>query len=161
MKNKYKALLLLIVSTVIISSCGSMRTASGPASPSRSSFVGTWTLNNVSYTNLVEGAVQTVFDQAPPKDFIGSTWELTNSGNGSYTLANGAKQDIFWSVNAGDALGPIFQFKKLNQGQAAKNVTTGYQMVISNNTGTSMTLKTLIFMGGKNGYVVYTFSKIK
>jgi len=34
-------------------------------------------------------------------------------------------------------------------------------MVITNNTGTSMTLKTLIFLGSKNGYVVYTFNKVK
>ena len=161
MKIKFKALLSLVIIALVVSSCGSMRPAAGPAGPDRSSFVGTWTLNNVSYVNLVEGAVQTVFDQAPPKDFIGSTWELTNSGNGSYALTNGTTQNIFWSVNGGDALGPIFQFKKVNQGQAARNVTAGYQMVITSNTGTSMTLKTLIFMGNKNGYVVYTFNKVK
>ena len=158
MKKIFQILFVSLISTFIFS-CAGMKGAVTPSGPSRSAFVGTWTLTNVSYSGLVEGSVQTVFDQAPPQDFVNSTWELTNSGNGSYTLTNGTAQNIYWSVNSGDALGAIFQFKKINQGESPKNVTKGYQLVISNNDATSMTLKSLVYLGNKNGYVVYTFVK--
>jgi len=160
MKSLVKVFLSAIVITFIFSSCATQHVAM-PKGPDRGLFVGTWTVTSVTYTNLIEGAVTSAFDAAPPKDFIGSKWELTNSGNGSYTLANGAKQDIYWSVNSGDALGAIFQFKKINAGQSAKDVTTGYQLVVSNNLGTTMILKTLVYLGNKNGYVVYSFTKDK
>ncbi|HEY0245004.1 MAG TPA: hypothetical protein VGC01_05535 [Mucilaginibacter sp.] len=158
MKKVFQILFVALISTFIFS-CAGMKGAVAPAGPPRSAFTGTWTLTNVSYSGLVEGSVQTVFDQAPPQDFVNSTWELTNSGNGTYTLANGTAQNIYWSVNSGDALGAIFQFKKINQGESPKNVTKGYQLVISNNDATSMTLKSLVYFGNQNGYVVYTFTK--
>ena len=161
MKRVIPVLFAVIVIVVAFSGCAGMRGAVAPAGPPRNLFVGKWTISDISYVNLVEGAVQTVFDQAPPKDFLGSTWDLTNSGNGSYTLANGTSQNIYWSVNSGDALGAIFQFKKINQGQSPADVKIGYQLVISKNMGTDMILKTLVFSGSKNGYVVYTFNKVK
>jgi hypothetical protein len=153
----FPALLLLF----IFSGCDVMNPASGPSGPARSLFEGTWTLNTVTYTGLADDAVQTAFDQAPPKDFTGSTWQLGKDGNGSYTLANGTVQNISWSVNGGDALGALFHFKKVNPGEKPENVSTVYQMTISNNTATSMTLKSLVYLGNKNGYVVYSFTKVK
>jgi hypothetical protein len=131
MKRLFQILFPVLSLILIFSSCGP--TMRFPAGPSRELFTGTWTLTDVTYSGLVEGAVQTAFDQAPPKDFIGSTWQLTNSGNGSYSLANGTTQNIYWSVNSGDALGAIFQFKKINAVESAATITTGYQLVISNN----------------------------
>lgn len=161
MKRVFQILFTGLVLSFIFSACSTTRPAAGPAAPDRAAFVGTWTLSNIDYSGITEGAVQTVFDQAPPHDFVGSTWDLTNSGNGSYTLANGTAQNIYWSVNGGDALGPIFQFKKINKGESASKVPTGYQLIISNNSGTSMTLKSLVYIGSKNGFVIYTFNKVK
>ncbi|MBW4891179.1 hypothetical protein KXQ82_15745 [Mucilaginibacter sp. HMF5004] len=128
----------------------------------RSRFVGTWTVNNVGYENLIGNAVTKVFDQAPPKDFVGSTWVLTNSGNGQYTLVNGTSQSIFWSYNnPGGGVTPAFQFKKIYQGDKAKNVDTGYSLIIGSNDGTTMVLKTPVSIGSSTGYVVYNFTKTK
>jgi hypothetical protein len=141
MKKVFQILFVALISAFIFSSCATMKGPMAPAGPAKAAFVGTWTLSNVTYSNLAEADVATVFDQAPPKDFINSTWDLAEKGNGSYTLASGTVQNIFWSVNSGDALGAIFQFKKVN------------------NDATSMTLKSLVYLGNKNGYVVYTFTK--
>src|SRR5215469_4171277 len=87
-------ILLLAVSTLF--SCSSVKKLPATvAGASRARFVGVWTLTNVSYEGLVQGAVQTVFDQAAPEAFNGSTWNLTNSGNGSYALASGVTQKYF------------------------------------------------------------------
>ncbi|WP_214071288.1 hypothetical protein [Mucilaginibacter sp. dw_454] len=120
---------------------------------------GTWTLTNISYDGLLPGAVQNVFDQAPPAAFIDSKWQLTNSGNGTYTLANGTSQSIFWSYNDQDKNNPIFQFKKMFQGESAKHIAQGYQLNVAQVDGSSMTLKSPIALGDKTAYVVYTFRK--
>jgi hypothetical protein len=94
--------------------------------------------------------------------FIGSTWVLTNSGNGQYTLTDGTSQSIYWSYNnPGNGVTPSFQFKKVYQGDKPKNVDTGYNLIIGGNDGTIMVLKTPIAMGNSTGYVVYNFTKAK
>lgn len=120
---------------------------------------GTWTLTNVSYDGLLPGAIQNVFDEAPPAAFVNSTWKLTNSGNGSYTLANGNSQSIFWSYSDQDKSNPIFQFKKLFQGEKAKHIAEGYQLYVAQVGNGSMTLKSPIALGNKTAYIVYTFAK--
>ncbi|MGF7081878.1 hypothetical protein [Mucilaginibacter sp. UYCu711] len=120
---------------------------------------GTWTLTNVSYDGLVPGAVHDVFNQAPPSAFVNSTWKLTNSGDGMYTLANGTSQSIFWSYNDQDKSNPIFQFKKIYQGDKAKNITEGYLLNVVQVDGSSMTLKSPIDVGSKTAYIVYSFQK--
>lgn len=150
----------LSVFAIVLSACSSTKNAAnGTVNVSRGKFTGTWTVTNVTYENIVENAVQSVFDQAPPAAFVGSTWQLTNSGNGAYTLTNGTMQTIYWSVNNTDPSGQIFQFKKIFQGDKAKNVTQGYQLYVAANDGSTMVLKSPISLGTGNGYVVYNFTK--
>jgi hypothetical protein len=132
---------------------------SSATSVSRGKFVGTWTLTNVSYDGLVPSAVQNVFDQAAPSAFVGSTWKFTNSGNGLYTLTNGQSQTIFWSVYNGGSTGTQFQFKKLYEGDKAKNVQEGYRLNIGTVSDTGMTLMSPVAVGSGTGYIVYTFVK--
>jgi len=152
---QFTALILFVL--ILADSCTVVNKTAGV---DRSKFVGTWTLNNVSYQSLIGNAVTKVFDQAPPADFIGSTWILTNSGNGQYTLANGTSQSIYWSYyNPGNGVEPAFQFKKIYQGDKVKDVDSGYRLNISSNDGATMVLKSPVAIGNSNGYVVYTFTK--
>ncbi|QJD95355.1 hypothetical protein HH214_05460 [Mucilaginibacter robiniae] len=155
------ALLCLGIAITLASCSGSknLSSANSSVNVSRGKFTGTWVLNQVSYEGIVQSAVTTVFDQAPPAAFTGSTWRLTNSGNGIYTLNNGTSQTIYWSIYNGDAAGQMFQFKKIYQGDKAKNVDTGYRLLVSNNDGRNMTLKSPVNLGNGTGYVVYTFTK--
>jgi len=143
----------------VLTSCSSQKSATGVANVSRGKFTGTWTVTSITYDGLVESAVQDVFDQAPPAAFRGSTWQLTNSGNGMYTLNNGTSQSIFWSVNNSDPGGQIFQFKKIYEGDKPKNVAEGYQLYVVSNNGSSMTLKSPVAVGNGTAFVIYTFSK--
>src|SRR6185312_2229702 len=129
------------------------------AGASRARFVGTWTVTKVSYEGLVQGAIQTVFDQGAPEDFNGSTWNLTNSGNGTYVLTNGTSQTIFWSYN--NTNGQIFQFKKLYKGDAARKVQEGYQLQVASIDDNGMVLKSPVNLGNQTAYVVYSFAKTK
>jgi len=159
MKKIFQILLPVLAVVSIFSACSVPAAMTGS---SRARFVGTWTLNSVNYDGLVKGSVQTAFDQASPEAFVGSTWALTNSGNGQYTLNNGTSQTIFWSLFTDKVSGTtMFQFKKIYQGDKPKNVPDGYQMVINDNDGNMMTLKTPVQFGGKTGYVVYSFTKNK
>jgi hypothetical protein len=154
MKKIITLALFMSAFALLISGCSATKSVVNGGS-TRSNFVGTWTITDVGYESLVESAVQTVFDQGPPASFVGSTWSLTNSGNGSYTLSGGEMQKIFWSLN-----GQTFQFKKIFEGDKAKNVAEGYQMVVGSNDGKTMKLKTPITISGSStGYVVYTFAK--
>ncbi|MDO3641844.1 hypothetical protein [Mucilaginibacter sp. L3T2-6] len=161
MKKLVQSLLAVTVIAIVLTACSSSKNAvTGASNVSRGKFTGTWTISSVNYEGIVQQAVQNVFDQAPPQDFVGSTWKLTNSGNGIYTLPNGTSQTIFWSVNNTDGgANQLFQFKKLYQGDKAQKVTEGYQLVVAANDGSSMTLKSPVDLGGKTAYVVYTFAK--
>ncbi|QQL48959.1 hypothetical protein [Mucilaginibacter ginkgonis] len=153
MKKTFQIALLLLAVTLAFTACGPTKTVVNGGS-TRNHFVGTFTVTNVTYEGLVQGSVSSVFDQAPPQDFVGSTWQLTNSGNGIYTLNSGASQTIYWSLNDDNQ---TFQFKKIYQGDKAKNVTAGYQLVISANNASSFILKTPVSIGNSTGFVVYNF----
>jgi hypothetical protein len=160
MKKIFQTSALIISLVLIFSACSTVKKLPAAATgATRARFVGTWTLNKVSYEGLVAGSVQNVFDQAAPDDFNGSTWKLTNSGNGIYTLVNGTSQTIFWSVNKDATTGDLFQFKKLYQGDSARKVQEGYQLIVAYNDGAAMTLKSPVSLGDKTAYVVYSFTK--
>jgi hypothetical protein len=159
MKKILEIILMSVVIGLTVTACSTQNAATGTANVGRGKFTGTWTLNNVSYDGLVENAVSNVFDEARPSAFVGSTWKLTNSGNGMYTLPSGTSQTIFWSVNNTGPNGQMFQFKKIFEGDKAKNVQQGYQLLVSSNNGSNMVLRSPVSIGNGTGYVVYTFSK--
>ncbi|HVW96478.1 MAG TPA: hypothetical protein VHA56_10975 [Mucilaginibacter sp.] len=160
MKRLVQLSLSVLAFTIVLSACSASKNAvTGVPNVSRGKFTGTWTVNSVTYEGIVQQAVQNVFDQAPPQDFVGSTWKLTNSGNGIYTLPNGTSQTIFWSLNNDSGSNQLFQFKKLYEGDKARKVEEGYQLIVTSNDGNTMVLKSPISVSGKTAYVVYSFTK--
>lgn len=156
MKKILQLSFAVLAATFILQACSTTKSLTGAANGPVN---GTWLLTNVTYEGLVPGAVQEVFNQAPPAAFVNSTWALSNSGNGSYTLANGTSQKIFWSYNNQDKASPIFQFKKIYEGDKAKNVAEGYQLNVVQADKTSMILKSPVAVGNKMAYIVYNFRK--
>ena len=159
MKTLFKTILSSLLLVLAIASCGPAKIPTGPAGPPRAQFAGNWTLTGVSFSNVKEEEVPKAFDAGAPKNFANSAWVLNNDGSGYYTLANGTKQNIYWAVNSGDALGAMFAFTNVPEGQKPTDKQTGYQLVISSITPASLVLKSLVYTGNKNGYVVYTFAK--
>lgn len=163
MKKIFQTTLAILALTIVFTSCSTTKNASSSGttamSVSRGKFVGTWNLTNVSYDGLLPNAVTNAFDQAPPSAFVNSVWKLTNSGNGIYTLASGASQTIFWSVYNEAGASTQFQFKKIYEGDKAKNVQEGYRLVITAINDATMTLQSPVPVGSGTGYVIYTFTK--
>lgn len=157
MKRLFKIGFTFLAVMIIATSCSVVNKTAGV---DRSRFVGTWTVTNVTYEGLVNGTVSKIFDQAAPNAFTGSTWQLTNSGNADYTLTNGVSQSIYWSYyNPGGGVQPMFQFKKVYQGDKLKDIDSGYRLVIGSIDSSTMTLKVPVDLNGRSGYVVLSFIK--
>lgn len=160
MKRIFLIAALICSSLIVLQSC-SPKTTSGAPTVKRWGVTGKWVLNNVTFDGIPDIAVKSFLGESSYKCFIGSTWNLTNSGNGSYSLPSSATcaakvQTIFWSVNAADG---TFQFKKLYEGDKAKNVTEGYRLMLTAADDVNMTIKSPIDYGNKTAYIVMSFSK--
>lgn len=152
---------ILCSSLMVLQSCSSTKNGSATASLKRGNVSGNWVLNNITFEGVPASSVKSLFNEASYKCFIGSTWNLTNSGNGTYVLPGTAEcgtrtQDIFWSVSTADE---TFQFKKLNEGDKAKNVTDGYRLILSSATGDNLVLRSPVEYGSSPAYIVMNFTK--
>lgn len=149
--------LFFAAAIVFITSCTSSKNGTN-LKPTNGNLAGTWTISNIMVDVPAGFQVTNVFDEAPYQDFEGSTWNLIRNGKGSFTLTNGTKEDIYWSIS-GKGNDAQFQFKKLN-GQKARNVEEGYKLLLGPVSRDSFTVKSLIDVGsGKTGNITYTFSK--
>ncbi len=161
MRKLFLVIALFCTALVVMQSCSPKTTASGTTAARRGDVNGNWVLNNVSFEGIPEVAVRSFLGETSYKCFVGSTWVLTNSGNGSYSLPNSAScsaktQNIFWSMNSSEG---TFQFKKLYEGDKAKNVTEGYRLELSSSTSDMLVLKSPIEYSGRTAYIVLTFNK--
>ena len=152
---------ILCSTLMVLQSCSSTKGANAGASLKRGNVSGNWVLNDITFEGVPAANVKSLFNEASYKCFIGSTWRLTNSGNGSYLLPGTADcpsrtQNIFWSVSTGDE---TFQFKKLNEGDKAKNVTEGYRRILSSATGNTLTLRSPVDYGSSAAYIVLNYTK--
>jgi len=160
MKKVILAVALFFVSVILLESC-SPKTTSGTAAVRRGNVTGNWVLNNITFEGIPDVAVRSFLGESSYKCFVGSTWRLTNSGKGSYALPTSAScsaktQEIFWSVSTADE---TFQFKKLYEGEKAKNVTEGYRLVLAGADDNTLTIKSPIEYSGKTAYAVMNFVK--
>ena len=149
--------LLIILAVLFITSCSSTKNTSG-LKATNGNLDGTWTISNIAVDVPSTFKVTDVFDQGPYQDFQGSTWNLIKNGKGSFTLSNGTKEDIYWSIN-GKGENAQFQFKKLN-GMKPKNVEEGYRLQLMEISSNNFIARSPIDLGnGNTGYITYTFSK--
>lgn len=161
MKPTLKIILLAIIITVIFEACSSTKNAQGATTNNLNTgtFSGKWTVTDVMVDIPADFKISNVFDEAPYQDFKGSKWELIRNGKGSFTLNNGTQQEIFWSLFNQDNT-KLFQFKKLEDKDKAKNVNDGYRLQIMQAGDTAFVLRSNLDVGGgKQGYITYNFSK--
>ncbi|PUZ26491.1 Lipocalin-like domain-containing protein [Chitinophaga costaii] len=146
-------------------SCAPKTAATGTTSFSKRALNGSWILTDIQFDGIPKGSKVSIFDEAPYQCFIGSQWDfVSNNNKGSFTLTatdNGCStgnQPIIWSIvqENGDN---VFQFKKLFNGDKAKNVTTGYKVSLSDVQATSMTWRAAVGFQGQTGYLVYSFQR--
>lgn len=153
-KNSYG---LFLIVALLFFSCSSSKNATN-LEPTRSHLAGNWAITNIDVDFPENFKVSSVFDEAPYKDFEGSTWNLIRNGNGSFTLSNGTKENIYWSVY-GKGDNAELQFKKLN-GMKPRNVETGYRLMLGPISRDSFTAKSIVNAGtDSTGNITYTFTK--
>ncbi len=145
---------------ITLDSCAP-KTTTGAVAAKRGDVSGNWVLTTVTFENIPEIAVKSFLGENSYKCFIGSTWNLTNSGNGTYNLPTSTScdaktQNIFWSVSTADE---TFQFKKINEGEKPKNITDGYRLMLSSASNSNMVIKSPIEYGSGSAYVVLNFTK--
>jgi hypothetical protein len=142
-------------------SCSSSKNAN---TVKRNDVKGNWRLEGVSYEGLAssEKLRLVLLDEGNENCLVGSTWNLPNNGYGSYTInasqsgCSAGEKKIVWSYREeGDQ--PQFQFKKLQEGEKAKNITEGYRFKIQSASNESMTLQSEITYQGKPIFIKYAF----
>ncbi|WP_411275340.1 hypothetical protein [Daejeonella sp.] len=150
---------LIICFVAVFAACSPKTTTTTPT-VSRGDVSGTWKVTSVNMEGFPAGtSAGKVFDMANAQDFQGSTWDLRGGGTGSISLTNGAVQPIYWSVNKTMAV-PTFQFKKLMDGQRAKDVETGYSLQFGDVSGGTAVFKTPVMLSsGQTAYINLTFAK--
>ncbi len=156
MKNKIQ-LIFSAITVLLITSCSSTKNATD-LSATNGHLAGTYTITDIQ-TDIPSGfKVTDAFDEGPFENFKGSTWDLVRNGKGSFTMPNGTKENIYWSIN-GKGNDAQFQFKKLN-GDKARKVADGYRLQLQNISSNSFIARSPIDLGqGKTGYITYTFTK--
>lgn len=156
MKKKIPIIFLILFTNFLFSCSGSKNATN--LKPTRNHLAGIWTISDISVDVPAGFKVTNAFDEAPYTDFKGSTWNLIRNGNGSFTLSNGTKENIYWGIY-GSGANAQFEFKKLN-GMKPKNVDTGYRMKLGPITGNSFTATSVVEAGNNSkGSITYTFTK--
>jgi hypothetical protein len=158
MKKSILSILSLCLVALILTSCASKNGATN-YKVSKSTISGTWTVSDVSLEGFpADYQVTNAFGMAPYKDFIGSTWQLYGGYSGYITLANGTTQNIYWSL-LNDGATPVFQFKKVDAGEKARNVTEGYRLNVDATSKNSLTLSSPFqLLNGNSARIVYTLN---
>ncbi|HKG06875.1 MAG TPA: lipocalin family protein [Pedobacter sp.] len=160
MKRIFMIAAILCSSLMVLQSCSPKGTAT--TSVKRGNITGTWLLSDVTYEGVPEANIKSFLGESGPAScFKGGIWTLTNSGNGSYTIPGGGNctaktQSIFWSASPADQ---TFQFKKLFEGDKAKNVTSGHRLLLSSADDNTLVIKSPVEYGSSPSYVVLHFTK--
>ena len=154
---KKNIIILVAFLTTLSWSCTSSKNATN-LKPTRNHLAGTWTISNIDVKMPAAYKVSTVFDEAPFNDFKESTWNLIKNGNGSFTLTNGTKENIYWGVE-GKGDNAQFVFKKLN-GMKPRNVEGGFKLDLGPISSNSFSATSNINAGSDStGTITYYFTK--
>lgn len=159
MKKLLLSTLSFCLVALVLTSCASKNGTSTNYKVSKSAVSGTWTVSDVSLEGFPSDyKITNAFGMAPYQDFVGSTWKLYGGNSGYITLANGTSQNIYWSV-LNDGVTPVFQFKKVDAGEKARNVVEGYKMNIDAASKNSLTISSPFqLLNGNTARIVYTLN---
>ena len=155
MKN---VLLAAIIGAALTVSCSTAKTAQA----NRAEFLklkGDWEITSINYDKSYK--VKPFDEGADAQCFVGSHWRLIpNNYSGVYTL-NGSgscptlAQPIKFEVVNGDT----FQFKKLQEGNKAKAIVSGYSLRLVDQSADHFSLEQNVPFNGEIVKVVYNFQK--
>lgn len=152
----------ILVSSLFSISCSSTKGLTESQQNSRSFFKlkGNWEITNVEYSKSFK--IKPFDEGIDAQCFVGSTWKLVpNNYSGSFSLNGGNGCPVFTQpIKFEVAGGNQFKFKKIMEGQKAKNVSAGYVLNLINQTETSFVLEQNVAFEGEIVKVYYNFQKL-
>jgi hypothetical protein len=159
-------MLVVITAITFQTACSSSKGMQSTAT--RKEVKGNWMLNNITYDGLVPGEKYNIalLDEGTGDCLKGSSWVLPNNGYGSYTLTSAdagcrpGQRKIVWSYRTENGE-TIFQYKRLEEGEKAKNVKEGYQFKIVSADDKTLNLQQHVTSEGKMIYINYQFTSIQ
>jgi hypothetical protein len=157
----FKKSIATFLSALFIFSCSATQKPSGA---NKIKINGSWTLQNIDYSNTKDQFKTSLFGEADSECFVGSQWNfIQNNNSGTYTLVSnqncsGVSRQIKWDIiNQGEV--QFFQFKRLEPEVKAKNITAGYRLQIASSTENSIQMIQNANVNGELINLIYTFSK--
>lgn len=122
---------------------------------------GQWDISNIDYNK--EYNVKPFDEGVSINCFVGSSWTLVpNNYTGSYNLHGSAAcpektQAITFSVDKNN----VVSIKKVGEGEKAKKVSAGYQLILENPTENTFTLVQSVNADGSAMQIRYNFVRTK
>ena len=156
---------LRIFLAVLAFSCSSSK--SGVAKPSKKTLKGTWEVTNIKFVGDKGLSKAFMFDLADSACFKNSQWVfIPNNGSGKFTTSATTSQcevmtnRIHWSFYDSGSGSSQFQFKYIDDGTKAKNVTTGYRGNIDSLNENTMVMRVATTYEGNAFDDIMNFSKV-
>lgn len=121
---------------------------------------GLWQISSVDYDKSYK--IKPFDEGADAQCFVGSQWNLVpNNNTGSYTINGGGAcpmvtQPIKFEVTKNNE----FKFKKVMEGEKAKNATAGYVLEMQNLSQDNFTVVQNVNFEGANLKVYYNFVRV-
>lgn len=150
-----KKLLILFIALAGLVSCGPKLN-----NAAQSDLKGDWTVTDVSYKNEDIFKIK-AFGFMEAKCLEGSIWNfIPNNNTGTMTInnANCTYNDtpIVWTITAEG----VFTLKFVDPSLKAKNVTSGFNLAVANQTENSFQLIDYADVAGNKTKIVYQFQKM-
>lgn len=152
-------LILLLSIFTVLSSCDARKKISNQT---EQSMRGNWVLSQVSVSK--DFSISQLLGQAPVNCFQGSEWHLVANNHSGYYTLNGMncpseQNKISWHMES-DGNNTYLWFKRIDEGQKAKNVKSGYKMrVVSIDEYQAHFSQEVPVNGGGKAVVNYYFNK--
>ena len=131
---------------------------------SKNKINGSYTLVSIEYSNTQDKFNSVLFGEAAIDCFRGSQWNfIENNNSGKYTIqsnadCSGATRNIKWNlIDEGGQ--QFFQFKRLEDGFKAKDITAGYRLQLTSITADGIQMIQSANANGQSLNLIYTFTK--
>jgi hypothetical protein len=152
---------------VLIFSCSSSKSATGPGKPNKKDLKGTWEVTNIKFVGEEGLYKANIFDTAGSVCFKNSEWVfIPNNATGRFTLnqtnnCEAISQRILWSFFESEDGTYDFQFKFVNaKNKPLADKMSGYRLKITDLSASTMETRVQTTQNGQDIDVVLSFQKI-
>lgn len=125
---------------------------------------GNWVLQTIATEGITGTLKSKIFNEAEFSCFIGSEWNFSKKGTGTYTIVDltkecpSIKRNITWSVDEPQEDVKQFSFKRLNDKNMPMD-NEAFKIIITQLDATQMKLRSNIVYDGHSAAMIFNFVK--